>query len=209
LDIREVAKKTGWPNPFTTSWRTDFELAPTLYGTCVVGPVGDTTLHICIDDWQKAGRRTQHEPQIIVLSSSACRFGGERWWFICPKTQERVVKLYIPAGENELRSRKGWALSYEVQRMAPLERREYRARRAFAELGASYHSVWDVLPDRPVGMRQKRFLRLERLADAASEAHFEAFAKAESAIFKPCGVRDHGKFLTKIRKEFRKSNFGI
>ena len=35
--------------------------------------------------------------QHITLKASPARFGGVRWWFLCPKCDRRAAKLYLPA----------------------------------------------------------------------------------------------------------------
>jgi hypothetical protein len=34
----------------------------------------------------------------IYLATSRPHFGGSRWWFVCPRTDRRVRKLYLPLG---------------------------------------------------------------------------------------------------------------
>ena len=55
----------------------------------------------------------------IKLESTACFFGGQRWWFYCPSVkdgqacEQRVAKLYLPPGASYFACRTCHSLSYE------------------------------------------------------------------------------------------------
>lgn len=54
--------------------------------------------------------------QNICLSSTAPRFGGRRWWFICPGCARRVAHLHLPHKRESLSiflCRHCYDLSYE------------------------------------------------------------------------------------------------
>jgi hypothetical protein len=62
----------------------------------------------------------QHEiDDKIRLAASRPRFGGQRWWFLCPNENRRVRKLYLPLGRRRFRSRHFYRLSYTSQLEAP------------------------------------------------------------------------------------------
>jgi len=54
----------------------------------------------------------------VNLERMICRFGGFRWWFLCPLTKNgvycgnRCSKLYLPAGEKFLGCRHCYDLTY-------------------------------------------------------------------------------------------------
>lgn len=48
----------------------------------------------------------------ISLTSSACNFGGERFWFICPSCGRRAGTLYLPPLTRKLSCRKCNNLTY-------------------------------------------------------------------------------------------------
>jgi len=50
--------------------------------------------------------------EIVLLDSTPCHYGGERWWFICPDTGERVGKLYLAGRPPYFASRKAHNLTY-------------------------------------------------------------------------------------------------
>jgi hypothetical protein len=57
-----------------------------------------TVLH----DWVRPGRRYAAETAYdIRLVTTPCRFGGWRWWLLCPSTGRKVMKLYrVPTAEK-------------------------------------------------------------------------------------------------------------
>ena len=47
----------------------------------------------------QAGRRTTGPlDQRVRLEAVPCRFGGARWWWVCPATGRRAATLYLPVG---------------------------------------------------------------------------------------------------------------
>jgi hypothetical protein len=78
----------------------------------------------------------QHEiDDKIYLSASQPRFGGQRWWFICPSKNRRVRTLYLPLGGHRFRSRRAYRLAYASQREAVHDRAMRRARKLCRRLG--------------------------------------------------------------------------
>lgn len=61
------------------------------------------------------GRKRCLETSEVRLANTFCRFGGKRWWFLCPgqRCGRRVAKLYFPRGENRYLCRHCHGLSYE------------------------------------------------------------------------------------------------
>ena len=53
--------------------------------------------------------------QTVQLVSRSMRFGGKRWYFVCPKTKRPCCKLILPPGAKVFASVKGWGLSYRSQ----------------------------------------------------------------------------------------------
>ncbi len=50
--------------------------------------------------------------QTVQLVSRRMRFGGNRWYFVCPQTKRLCCKLILPPGAKAFASVKGWGLSY-------------------------------------------------------------------------------------------------
>lgn len=53
--------------------------------------------------------------QTVQLVSRSMRFGGKRWYFVCPQTKRLCSKLILPPGGKAFASVKGWGLSYRSQ----------------------------------------------------------------------------------------------
>jgi hypothetical protein len=53
--------------------------------------------------------------QAVQLVSRQMRFGGKRWYFVCPQTKRTCCKLLLPPGAKAFASVKGWGLSYRSQ----------------------------------------------------------------------------------------------
>lgn len=68
-----------------------------------------------ITRWDKSKRDYDYP---IRLEMTPCRFGGIRWWFICPLTvggrpcKRRVAKLYLPPGSGYFGCRHCHNLTY-------------------------------------------------------------------------------------------------
>ena len=48
----------------------------------------------------------------VGLTTTPQPFGGRRWWFVCPRTGERVAKLHLPPGTLTFASRQAYRLGY-------------------------------------------------------------------------------------------------
>lgn len=53
---------------------------------------------------------------LVQLESFPMRFGGERWYALCPKTGIRCTTLVLPPGTAHFASVKGWGTAYSSQR---------------------------------------------------------------------------------------------
>jgi hypothetical protein len=69
--------------------------------------------------WFSHARRSDpplmEEYQVALLTTPQ-RYGGVRWWFQCPRTGRRAVKLFLPLGGHRFWSRRGYGLGYAVAR---------------------------------------------------------------------------------------------
>lgn len=56
---------------------------------------------------------------IISLTTTRPRYGGLRWWFVCPRPKkdamqaQRVAKLHLPPGARYFGSRESYGLTYK------------------------------------------------------------------------------------------------
>ena len=98
--------------------------------------------------------------QTLRLTFTRPRFGGKRWWLVCPDTGARVATLYLPPGGDHFASRKAWQLGYQSQRigkeMVPFEGLFRLQRRLGCEIG------WGKYPTRPKGMWSTTYARHQR-----------------------------------------------
>ena len=98
-----------------------------------------------------------HEP--VSLDWTACNFGGERPWFICPDVRcgRRVAVLYGPG--RYFLCRHCYDLVYESQRENEMHRALRRAQTIRERLGGSANMT-KPFPERPKGMHWKTYERL-------------------------------------------------
>jgi hypothetical protein len=98
----------------------------------------------------------------VALVATPCRFGGVRWWWLCPATGRRVAKLYLPDGAARFLSRGPGChgLAYASQRVGRIERGHRRAGRLRARLGDHQGRAFGPLPPRPARMRRATYERL-------------------------------------------------
>lgn len=103
--------------------------------------------------------------QIIRMEATACNFGGERWYFVCPHTGRRCLKLFLPPNQKRFLSRGAYRLAYQVGRENGLDRAHRRLGKIFSRLKLPYDGPDLAYPLRPKGMHAKTFKRLERQAE--------------------------------------------
>jgi hypothetical protein len=82
-------------------------------------------------------RRTGSQHYPVSMVTTPCRFGGSRWWWVCPATGRRVRKLYLPNGGTRFLSRGlgAYRLTYASQHRRRVDRMHDRCRRLYQRLG--------------------------------------------------------------------------
>ena len=89
---------------------------------------GRIALILCYDGasgYTPRGSRIEYGVQV---TSTPCRFGGQRYWFLCPVVRQgircgqRVSKLYLPVGRGMFGCRKCHNLTYTSCRNKTLDR---------------------------------------------------------------------------------------
>ena len=114
------------------------------------------------DYW--TGRLHQIETPVDLIAT-AQPFGGHRWWFVCPRTGDRVAKLYLPLGALRFSSRHGYRLAYHSQRETPSDRATSRAFKLRRKLG-SEGGIGERIR-KPKGMHRQTFEReMAKVEDA-------------------------------------------
>jgi hypothetical protein len=117
------------------------------------------------DEWEDV---QEHVP----LTWTACNFGGERPWFICPGAGcgRRVAVLYGPG--RYFLCRYCYDLVYESQRENAMYRALHKAQSIRERLGGSANMT-KPFPERPKGLHHETYWRLREEHD---EAEMEQFA---------------------------------
>jgi hypothetical protein len=111
------------------------------------------------DEWENA-----QEP--VSLDWTACNFGGQRPWFICPGAgcSRRAAILYGPG--RYFLCRHCYDLVYESQRANEMHRALRRAQAIRERLGGSANMT-KPFPERPKGMHHETYWRLREEHDEA------------------------------------------
>jgi hypothetical protein len=124
-------------------------------------------LELCANDgtaWLRydidhVSQKTGPQDYTVSMVTTPCRFGGQRWWWICPATYKRVAKLYLPNGGDRFlsRGRGAYRLGYASQRQGPTSRMHDRSRKLYARLGADYRGLAYGFPPKPEGMHWRTY----------------------------------------------------
>ncbi len=117
------------------------------------------------------GKEWEDVRESILLSWTACNFGGERPWFICPGAgcSRRVAVLYGPG--RYFLCRHCYDLSYQSQRDNAMYRALHKAQGIRERLGGSANMM-EPFPERPKGMRHETYRQLREEHDEAQMAEF-------------------------------------
>ncbi|MFM7028184.1 MAG: hypothetical protein ACKOXK_05870 [Chakrabartia sp.] len=59
---------------------------------------------------------------MLFLSSAPMRFGGERWYAVCPMTGLMCSTIILPPGRSRFASVKGWNVAYSSQNECEVHR---------------------------------------------------------------------------------------
>jgi hypothetical protein len=108
--------------------------------------------------------------ETVSLTWTACNFGGERPWFICPRTGcgRRVAVLYGPG--RYFLCRHCYDLVYESQRENGMYRALHKAQAIRERLRGSANMM-EPFPERPKGMHWSTYNRLWWEHHEAEMAH--------------------------------------
>lgn len=152
LTVHKLARHVAMAGPsgFWRSWQWSIngEVCSTI--GYVLDFDGDATA--CL----KLAFRINGDPveQNIDLCRSQCRFGGYRWYAICPQTGRRVSKLYLPSGGRLFLARCAYRLGYRSQRECRAGRAALRRHRIAARYGID--------PELPFKPKWKRYGKFNR-----------------------------------------------
>ena len=111
--------RAGYVGSLTVTWSDGFQAAASFNGADPAGPYLEL----------RHPRRADDESEVryrIRLVRTHPPFGGDRWWFICPRLGRRSFKLFLPLGGHQFRSRAAYGLGYASQRGTALDRAHRR-----------------------------------------------------------------------------------
>ena len=123
--------------------------------------------YLRLNYWRGSGEAKEHVEQKIRLVFTEPNYGGRRWWMVCPYSDRRVGKLYMPNGGDRFASRKCWRLAYNSQRVAKRDRPFEKLFRLQRKLGCE--QGWGSWITRPKGMWNRTF-----------ERHLDRFEKLDA-----------------------------
>lgn len=120
-------------------------------------------------DVQHVSTATGPQRYSVPLVATPCRFGGRRWWVICPATGRRAVNLYLPNGGRRFLSRAAYSLAYQSQRETVTGRAWRTIRKLERRLGSAPGTPPDAM-EKPKWMRWRTFDALRIKREAAEDA---------------------------------------
>ena len=115
-----------------------------------------------------AGGDWQEVEQTILLQSTPCNYGGERWWLTCPKCARRCTVLY--GASTLFYCRKCYKLPYQTQLEGHHGRACLKRNKIEEQLTKSTQKrIWKRTQDRLINKLEKA----ETEANLALAAHFK------------------------------------
>lgn len=161
------ALRMGW------TWTTRGETAPwarVLVTLRLDHWRGEARLQFDVDH---DSRPTGSQDQTVQMETTPCRFGGRRWWWLCPATMRRCSTLYLPNGGTRFLSQGpgAYRLAYASQSADAMGRSHARLARLHRKMGGDYAYADDPPPSRPKWMRHQTYDRLVAQWEAQMERH--------------------------------------
>ena len=153
LDVRDLhrGRRLEPGGRYLWTWR---------HGDLEILSVGITALDDAVElAYPPGGEGGRRERHVVPLDWTACNFGGERPWFVCPRVTcgRRVAVLYGPG--RYFLCRHCYDLRYESQREDKKDRALRRAQKISMRLGGSADML-EPFPQRPKGMHHDTYMRL-------------------------------------------------
>lgn len=170
-DAPEGARLTAGPMVWT--WKKHGEAAPwarVLVTLRLDHWRGEARLQFNVDHWS---RPTGPQDQTVQMETTPCRFGGRRWWWLCPATMRRCSTLYLPNGGTLFlsRGRGAYRLAYASQSASAMDRSHARLARLHRKMGGDYDNPDAPPPPRPKWMRHQTYAGLVAELEAQVERH--------------------------------------
>lgn len=158
-DLRKAgALKAGTTCLGTWQWSRGSEPAGFISYRVAVTGTRDGTLTLTYTTTNRDGEKQDHSYD-VPLGSEAMRFGGVRWWFHCPYTGRRVLKLYKFGSIDKFCARTAIRPlpTYASQRVSGIEKYQHARWRLRKKLGDP-GDLRDNL-NKPPRMREATFAR--------------------------------------------------
>lgn len=150
--LKKIPTKSHGTGGASLSFSDDFRVALT-----VIASPGELTFTFRHPIRAEDERETSYSVRAIAMP---VRFGGHRWWWICPRTGRMAFKLYLPNGGWQFWSRQAYGLGYACQRETKADRRMRRARKLHRALGGDGQAIrQSAPPPKPKGMRWRTYER--------------------------------------------------
>src|SRR5215207_3316955 len=116
-----------WPSTGQSVWQVEY------HATLSDGNLGSLHLN-SIRRSDPFGRPVRTGGQTIQMVVTIPPYGGRRWWFLCPFTGLRTMKLYLPYDARFFGSGQSYQLGYAVQRETAAAQARRRVRKARARI---------------------------------------------------------------------------
>ena len=160
LDIRVLARRgrltPGWYG--SQSWTRNGE------------PSGNISMRAAVDHvwliytWTPYGHEPQSFDYPVSVVRTACRYGGTRPWFLCPRCGDRRAVIYGSASDGRFGCRGCMQLAYGSEADDACGRSWRTQRKLAIRLGAKDDT--NPHPPRPKGMHERTYERiLDRIWD--------------------------------------------
>lgn len=101
-------------------------------------------------------REGEEYKQAVKINKTPCNYGGFRYWFICPKCNNRVAKLYR---NGIFVCRKCIGVNYKCQLKQPRDR-EFKRLNALRDRLGWEGGIVNGIGSKPKGMHLKTYIRL-------------------------------------------------
>jgi hypothetical protein len=153
---REDLLKSG--HRFTLRWSRAGRVTGSIRGAVI----GDEKPEVVILTYRQrsgSGGEWEDVQEPVSLDWTACNFGGERPWFVCPGSGcgRKVALLYGPG--RYFLCRRCYDLTYQSQRDNKMYRALHKAQEIRERLGGSMNMT-KTFPEKPKGMHWKTYEQL-------------------------------------------------
>ena len=74
----------------------------------------------------------------VPVTDSEPPMGGQRWYWLCPRTYKTSYKLFLPNGGRQFLSRSAYRLGYACQRETYADRMVRKARKLHQQIGGDW-----------------------------------------------------------------------